>query len=265
MPSVGDALKEIALHSAEIAAEYFRNSRLKSWTKDGGSIVTEADQKVQEYVVEELRRYFPDAGIIGEESYSFAPDDFEQHPDKDWFAVDPIDGTTSFAHGLPGWCISIGMIRNGKAHAGVVYSPPWKEMYLADGDSGEATFNDEVLPQLEDPGTIDRSTAIVCDSKLLQMLTSDYPGKIRSYGSTALHFCLAARGVIDFAQSNRVHVWDIAAAAAIGGAVGMDFTYLSGKPVEFTTLLNAERVPEPIFAGHKARVCDLCSLFALRK
>ena len=264
MPDVGIALKEIALHSAEIAAGYFRNSRLKSWLKQGGSIVTEADQKVQEYIVGELRRRFPDAGIIGEESYAFTPDDFDRHADKDWFAVDPIDGTTSFAHGLPGWCISIGMIRNGAAYAGVVYSPPWQELYLADGRSGTATFNDQVLPPLRDPHTIDRSTAMVCDSKLLQMLTSDYPGKIRSYGSTALHFCLAARGVVDFAQSNRVHVWDIAAAAAIGRAVDMKFSFLSGRPVEFTPLLNADRVPEPIFAGHKDRVGDLCKLFALR-
>ena len=74
-------------------------------------LVTDTDRKVEAFITGELAKRFPDYGIYGEE-YG------KSHADREYcFVIDPIDGTASFIHGLPNWCVSIGLMRHGSVEA----------------------------------------------------------------------------------------------------------------------------------------------------
>ncbi len=247
--------------AADLALSYYGRKDLHTWYKQANSIVTEADGAVQALLVERIRSAFPQALFLGEED-ELVPE--SSSDDRLLFAIDPIDGTSSFSRRLPGWNVSVGVLRGSRPVAGVVYAPLWNELYVAPFEGQEAFFNGEVLPQVEPHERMDAHCSFACDSKMLQVLRTNFPGKIRSFGSCALHFVLAARGAVCFAQSNPVHLWDIAAAVAVGLRVGLKFVHLSGKELEFSYMLTGKRASDVIFAAHPQDLPAILSMFERR-
>src|SRR3970040_350274 len=92
-------------------------------------LVTRADREAEEIIVRTLRSAFTSHGILGEEGLRHAGDDYQ------WY-IDPLDGTTNFAHGLPLFAVSIGLALRGEMIAGVVYHPPSEEMFVAERGGG---------------------------------------------------------------------------------------------------------------------------------
>src|SRR4028119_2188730 len=99
--------------------------------KGPGDFVSAADRKAEATLREALQKARPDYGLVMEESGVVAGTD----PDHRWH-IDPLDGTTNFLHGVPHFCISVGLERDGQMVAGVIYDPAKDEMFIAEKGQG---------------------------------------------------------------------------------------------------------------------------------
>ena len=145
--------------------------------------------------------------------------------------------------GLPTWSISLGLLFDGVPVAGVVWLPAFRDLYVVHG--GVLRWNGEIVPR---GGVAPRHTGFVLAySEFHRRLSLRFGAgsrKMRSLGSTAYHLALVARGAAEAAIVGQVHLWDVAAGAAMLAAVGGDLVSLrSGKPFE----------PRPMLDGSPSR------------
>jgi myo-inositol-1(or 4)-monophosphatase len=239
-------LETVAVRAGELALGHFR--RAVAVRKADRTLVTEADREVEALLVAELGALFPEAGILGEEGAT--------RPASGPYRLvfDPIDGTSVFISGLPTWCVCIGILRDGQAVAGVVHAPAAAETYVA--HEGRAWWNGAPLPRLA--GRADEPDPFVvvhARAHLRHRLT--YPGKARSFGSSAYHMALVARGAAEGALIYRASLWDLAAPAALLAAVGGRLEYLGGGTVDLGALADGDRTPDYILAGAPEKVAAL--------
>src|SRR5579864_6868964 len=121
-------LEQVALSAARAAGRVHlqRLSRIKVTRKTNAiDLVTEADHESERAVIRPLNRAFPGHAILAEESGANA-----RTSEHRWI-IDPLDGTTNFAHGFPQFCVSIAYERRGRLEFGVVYDPLKKECFIA--------------------------------------------------------------------------------------------------------------------------------------
>ncbi|MGD2164366.1 MAG: inositol monophosphatase [Anaerolineae bacterium] len=218
--------------------------------KADDSVVTEADRTVEDFLVERIAALWPEANIITEETRR--PFDSGKAPT---FAVDPIDGTDVFSQGMPGWCVSVGLLDDQLVPvAGIIFAPRLDLLIVADGNRG-ATLNGSALspPRTVEPISI-RSNLMVTSRIHKHLDLSGYVGKIRGIGSAALHLCypLIYPAVIGALEGPGVHIWDIAAAHAINRAQGQELRYLNGDPIDYAPLVRGEPGADVIVAGRDA-------------
>ena len=196
------------------------------------NLVTIADHESQRAVAETILSAFPDHAIDGEEGTAGNQDAADV-----WY-VDPLDGTTNFAHGLPFFCVSVGLRSRGRTVAGAVYDPLRDEMFVA-ALSGGASLNgvpigvsdvtrlDQALvvaqAQTTEPGEI-RAYA-----RLVERLMS-VCGGVRSLGSPALTLCAIAAGRLEAYCEYAMDAWDILAGQLILSEAGGMLTLFSGRP-----------------------------------
>lgn len=245
---------EIMKQAGELALSYFRKV-VPEWKQDL-TYVTEADLAVQQYVQKALAQHFPGDGILAEEN------DLNTAPSvgsRVW-VVDPIDGTASFAAGLPVWGTGIALFEEGTLVAGYFYAP-------AVGDLFHTTRSGQVLrngrpAHLRHPEPPHRETSLFIASRLHRDYCIDpsYPGKLRNLGSSTAHLCYVATGSADAALVERVYVWDIAPGLAMLQGNGGTLVYLDGTPVQISSLLQGQRAPHPMLAGHPETVATLAPL-----
>jgi myo-inositol-1(or 4)-monophosphatase len=126
---------DIARQAGELLAGYFER-RIPFELKGEHDLVTEADRASEKLIVQRLREHFPDHDIVAEEGGGHLTGS-----EYRWY-VDPLDGTTNFAHGFPVYNVSMGLERSGELIAGVIYDPNQKEMFAAERGAG-ATLNGE--------------------------------------------------------------------------------------------------------------------------
>ena len=248
--------------ASDVALSYFRRADLRGRRKQDGSLVTEADTAVDALLVPVLERAYPGATIISEERQSVA-----KKMDGLTILLDPIDGTSAFASGVPGFCISVGFLLQGRPVAGVVAAPAWGTTWHCDFDTtSPAMRNDCPVDLVDNYRPFDsRSTALV-DSKLHRRWSlTGFPGRCRSFGSTALHLCLVA-GSANFsvAHTGRVHPWDLAGAHAILHRVGMSMVTVDGEPIAYEAFMPDGVVPADVLAGHLEQVTAFRSYLAPR-
>jgi myo-inositol-1(or 4)-monophosphatase len=240
------ALESIAERAGEIALGHFR--RVAPERKGDRSLVTTADREVEAYIASALAATCPGVGIVGEEGTVL-----EGRGDGRFF-VDPIDGTSGFVAGLPTWCISIGLVQDGTARAGVVHFPCTGERYSAVG--GEAWWNGVRLSALDDvPPAGD--PFVVAHSWAHRRHRLDGVGKLRSLGSAAYHTVLVARGAARAALLGRVRIWDLAGAGAVLSAVGGQLELLDASPFTIADLLEGQRAGSDVVAGSSAALAEL--------
>ncbi|MDY6766226.1 MAG: inositol monophosphatase family protein, partial [Candidatus Nanohaloarchaea archaeon] len=140
--------KEAARNAAAVMARHQRDGfsieRKSSYT----DLVTAADREAQQVIVDTIQAEFPDDGFLGEEN-DLRPDG----EDRVW-VIDPIDGTTNFAHGFPYYCTSIGLTVDGERTVGAVNVPPQDEMFTAVRGHGAELNGDPIetsdVDQLKD-------------------------------------------------------------------------------------------------------------------
>lgn len=251
LPAVAEAGK--------LAHSYCHRGALCVRFKADRSVVTEADRAVEALLRTAIAERFPDVNILGEEGGA------AYDPSRSYtFTIDPIDGTAAFASGTPGWAICIGVLNEAlQPIAGIVSAPSWQSLFVADIDPrSPATLNERPLPLVAAPNNepIDANTTILIDSKLLQThYMRDFPGKCRSFGSTALHMCLVAQqtGMV-LAHACSVYAWDVVAAHAIAARVGLTVQYLDGSPLVYQELLPNKPSRSQVVAGHAAMLAAIC-------
>lgn len=235
-----------------MALSYYQTQLTKK-QKDDYSPVTIADETVEQFIINKIGQSCANPanyGIIAEESGG------------DWqgkefvWAIDPIDGTRVFINGLPLWCISVGLLKNGEPHRGVVYLPVTGDMYYTDND-GLAFWNKRPLQGLI-AQEWNRDSFIGVSSGAHRHFDIDFK-RLRALGAIATHHVYVAGGIAAAALHRKVSVWDLAGAHAILKASGGEAVYLDGTPLAFSNILiNKDKTfPGPILAGHPAVIAKL--------
>lgn len=185
-------------------------------------LVTDTDRAVEALVVERLQAAFPTHRILAEETAlaaDFAVIDGDDHV---WI-VDPLDGTTNFAHGYPHVAVSIGLVRGGDLLLGVVHDPMRDETFAAARDCG-ATLNGRQI-RVSQTSTLDSAlvgTGFPYDrrqhAKAYLRFVEDFMLRtqgIRRAGTAALDLCWVACGRLDAFWELKLKPWDVAGGAAI--------------------------------------------------
>jgi myo-inositol-1(or 4)-monophosphatase len=211
----------------------WRDDDLQVDYKDArANLVTVADRESQQAVTQTILAAFPGHAIDGEEGTAGDPD-----ADHIWY-VDPLDGTTNYAHGLPFFCVSVALRRHGRTVAGAVYDPVRDEMFEAALDGG-ATVNGQPL-RVSGAGRLDRALVVAqaqtvdpdeirAYAVLVERLMH-VAGGVRSLGSPALTLCAIAAGRLEAYCEYAMDAWDIAAGQLILQEAGGTLTQFDGRP-----------------------------------
>jgi len=199
-------------------------------------LVTEADKGAEALIAERLRAAFPDHRLLGEEGARGAPDAGGASSPYGWI-VDPLDGTTNFAHGLPHFAVSIALEHAGTPLVGAVYDPIRDELFAAargkgatrNGEALRVSAADELVRSLLATGfsydLAERASQARAWRALLTQVRS-----IRQTGSAALNLCYVAAGRLDGYWERPLQPWDVAAGALIVTEAGGQVTDLAGDP-----------------------------------
>lgn len=185
--------------------------------KADGSVVTDADLGVQRELTHLLAERWPSIALLGEEM-STEEQASVLNLDHFW-CLDPVDGTSNFASGLPYFAISLALIEKGEVTSGIVYDPIRKECFRADRGQG-AWLNDQPL-KLEDTDLpLARCLAMVdlkrLPSKIAQQLVINPPYRSqRNFGAIALEWCWMAEGRTQLYLHGGQKLWDYVAGKLI--------------------------------------------------
>lgn len=232
---------ELARGAGKIVLEHYgKVQRLtKTHATTTKEAVTDADRASQRFIVQGLRRRFPDDGVIGEENDTGSAITFEcPNPGGRVWVIDPIDGTNNFVAGLGNFAVCIGLLEKGNPILGVVFDVTRDQVYSAAQGEG-AWLGTRPLRALETP--LGDHAMLMLTSNLLEkagtcpawagrwIAQTDW--KVRMLGSAALEAVMVGAGVAHAAITVNGKLWDAAAAAAIVLEAGGRFTDFKGRPV----------------------------------
>jgi myo-inositol-1(or 4)-monophosphatase len=212
-----DALRKLSGLITEIADQQLpsrfncRSGRRKS----DNSLVTEADLAVQEALGTALRAQWPEVAMLGEEMSEAAQTAALRRANEGVWCVDPLDGTSNFATGIPYYAVSVALLRHNRPEMAVVYDPDRHESFCAARGQG-AWLNGERLRRPETPATLSGSIALIdfkrLPPRLAGRLASEPPYQSqRSFGAGALDWCWLAAGRVHLYLHGRQKLWDYAA------------------------------------------------------
>ena len=230
-------LKNIITEAGQIAlARKARLADVQVTRKSAKDLVTEADVAVENFLVEQINRQYPDHAILGEETGSHTGNEYR------WI-IDPIDGTNSFVHDQPFFSNSIALEKNGTVVLAAVNAPVLGELFMAERGSG-ATLNGKPIhiSACNLLGDAMLATGFACIRSELEHNNLTHFCRImpkirgiRRYGSAAIDLCYTACGRLDGFWEMNLNIYDIAAGALIvteaGGTV-TDFAGSSNLPAE---------------------------------
>jgi myo-inositol-1(or 4)-monophosphatase len=223
-----------------------REVRSKGWR----DLVTDGDLAAQDVLVRAIRSHFPDHGILSEE----LPAPAEQR-EITW-VLDPIDGTSNYAHAFPVFSVSVGVVDREGLRCGVVYDPLRDHMFSAERGAG-ARLNGQPLrvSSIEDAAAalvgFDSAREPNLRAEVMRRLLAYSPHvhTFRCIGSAALGLCYVAKGWIEAYFHAALAPWDSAAAVLIVREAGGLVTDLEGRPWVFaepTCLASNGRVHEAL-------------------
>ena len=248
-------MQSIAREAGALLMEYF-HQRVKIEYKGDVDLVTVADRKSEALILERIRRDFPSHDVMGEEGSRI-----ETGSDYKWY-VDPLDGTTNFAHGYPVFCVSLAVEHQGQRVAGVVYDPTRDEMFTAEKGSG-AELNGGAIKVSSTPRLVESLVATGFPSHkrhknpniyFYHQLTLRSHG-VRRAGSAALDLCNVAAGRYDGFWEFNLNPWDTAAGVLLVEEAGGRVTDFCGGPFQIAsreTLASNGRIHDDLLAEFQA-------------
>jgi len=223
-------------------------------------LVTETDRSSEKLIVDRLRKHFPSHAIIAEEGSGT-----EGSSEYCWY-VDPLDGTTNFAHGFPVFNVSIGLAKSGEVIAGVIIDPTRNEMFTAEAGAG-AFLNGQPIHVSKAPcineslagtGFPSRKRHRNVNVHFYYQLAMMSHG-VRRAGAAAIDLAYVACGRLDLFWEFTLNPWDMAAGALLVREAGGVVTDMHGAPFHLRVphvladngLLHTETLGlfEEVFAG----------------
>jgi myo-inositol-1(or 4)-monophosphatase len=211
-----------------------RFARVERGIKADGSFITEADLAVQVRIEDYLRLHWPEVAFLGEEMEAEAQKALMTSGQPFW-CLDPLDGTSNFAAGIPYYAVSLALISEGRSQLGIVYDPSRDECFSAQAGQG-AIINDEALNTVATGLDLNQTTALIdfkrLPPELAARLVTERPyASQRSFGGVALDWCWLAAGRCHIYLHGRQNLWDYAAGLLVFSEAGGLSTNLDGTPL----------------------------------
>jgi myo-inositol-1(or 4)-monophosphatase len=224
---------QTARDAGRVLAEKFGRA-LQVSNKGDIDLVTEADLAAELLIVERIRSYHPRHAILAEESGESARED---QPSEYKWIVDPLDGTTNYAHGYPCFCVSVALEQAGEVVIGVVYDPVREELFAAERGGG-ATLNGR---RVRVSDVEDLNAAMVCTGFPYDVRDrGDFARHFRNFimraqavrrdGSAALDLAYVAAGRFDGFWEEGLRAWDVAAGKLLVEEAGGRVSRYDGSP-----------------------------------
>jgi len=230
---------DCAIKAANLAGDYLKEQfesefdyELKSDFQD---LVTECDHVAEELIIKAIHSQFPDHSILGEESGVL-----DRSSEYCW-VIDPIDGTTNFAHKIPIFAVSIALEHNGQILVAVLLDPMRDELFTA--MSGEGAWLNENPMRISTAASLSESVIMAgfpYNSKLLDEYLEVFRASsiraqgLRRLGSAALALAYVAAGRIDGFWTMNINLWDVAAGLLLIEEAGGKITGLNGNARDLT-------------------------------
>jgi myo-inositol-1(or 4)-monophosphatase len=224
---------EIATEAGQIVREGFGKNLDIEFKTNESNIVTQIDKASEKKIIDFVRKEYPTHGILAEESGE------SKNTSEYIWVIDPLDGTTNFTHGLPIFSVSIGVQKNGRTIAGVVYDVMQDIIYSAEFGGGASANGKKI--NVSPNNKLQRALLVtgfpynIADNpehafERFEALTKVSRG-MRRLGSAALDFCYVAKGVFDAFWEVYLHPWDISAGKLILEEAGGKVTGFNGEPI----------------------------------
>jgi myo-inositol-1(or 4)-monophosphatase len=282
--AIAGAASVIAREAGALLRDFYRRGVATEYKGDV-DLVTEADRTSEKLIVERLHEVFPEHGVYGEEGT-------RSNIDREyrWY-IDPLDGTTNFAHGFPFFCVSMGLERrtpslgpteDGEMVAGVVYDPLRDELFTTEKGKGAylngATIHVSRTPELAEAllatGFPSRKRHDNPNIHFYQEFTLRSHG-VRRAGAAALDLAYTSCGRLDGFWEFNLNPWDTSAGALLVAEAGGSITTFDGSPFRLDSkevlatngLLREELVAlfKEMFAGHALEPIPTPAEFAARR
>ncbi len=252
-------MSEIAREAGALLMPYFEQ-RIKFEYKGDVDLVTKADRESEALILDRIRARWPGHDVIGEEGGRI-----ESGSDYRWY-VDPLDGTTNFAHGFPVFCVSLAIEYKGKRVAAVVYDPTRNELFAAESGRGAYLNGERIhVSKVKDLAESLVATGFPSHKRhknpniyFYHQITLRTHG-VRRAGSAALDLCCVAAGRFDGFWEFNLNPWDTAGGVLMVEEAGGRVTRFDGGRFEINSretlatngLIHEELLHEfqAIFAG----------------
>lgn len=228
-----DKIIEIAREAGEIVREGFGKNFLIETKGSLTNLVTEYDKKSEAAIIEFIKKEFPSHSVLAEESGN------HKSGNEYLWVIDPLDGTTNFAHGLPIFSVSIGVQKNGETICGVVYDVMRDALYSA--ELGCGSFCNGRKLNVSTNSDVRRSVLVTgfpynvaenpdhAFEHFIAFLKN--ARAVRRLGSAAIDFCYTAEGVFDGFWEVFLHPWDMCAGKLLVEEAGGSVTDFNGNAI----------------------------------
>jgi len=211
--------------------------------KADGSLLTSCDLWSDKTIVEGLAEIAPGEGVLSEEGSKLIPNT------KAYWVVDPLDGTTNFAAGIPYWSISVARLVDGKPQSSFLIIPTLKKKFVSIKGKGVWLNNQKIDPSQSNH----ESECVSLCSRSIKILqkkpTSVFPGKIRLLGVSSLNLTSVGMGQTFGAIESTPKIWDIAAAWLLLEELNCSIDWLETNPLNLVSGQNLRDVNFPLIAS----------------
>ena len=209
--------------------------------KADGSLITSCDLWSDKTIVDGLASIAPDEGVLSEEGGKSIPNT------KAYWVVDPLDGTTNFAAGIPYWSISVARFVDGKPQSSFLIIPTLKKKFVSIKEKGVWLNNQKIEPKNNQ-----KTECVSLCSRSIKILqkkpNSIFPGKIRLLGVSSLNLTSVAMGQTFGAIESTPKIWDIAAAWLLLEELNCSIEWLETDPLNLVSGEDLSDVNFPLIA-----------------
>ena len=229
-----DDIIKISKEAGELIRNAFGKTHSVEFKTNELNLVTETDKAAEKLITNFIRKKYPSHSILAEEGSNTTS------TSEYLWVIDPLDGTTNFAHGLPIFSVSIGLQKNSETVAGVVYDVDREIIYSAEKNSG--SFANDARINVNKNENLGHSMLVTgfpynikenpdkCYERFIELLKN--ARAIRRLGSAAIDFCYVANGVFEGFWEVSLHPWDICAGKLIVEEAGGLVTDFEGNKID---------------------------------
>ena len=211
--------------------------------KSDGSLITSCDLWSDQTIVDALSMIAPNEGVLSEEGGKLVP------KTSAYWIVDPLDGTTNFAAGIPYWSISVARFVDGQPQSSFLIIPTLKKKFVAIKGEGVWLNNKKIEVNTNNQ----KSECVSLCSRSIKILqkkpSSIFPGKIRLLGVSSLNLTSVAMGQTFGAIESTPKIWDIAAAWLLLEELNCSIEWLEMNPMDLSAEQNLQDTNFPLIAA----------------